>query len=64
MAKDKADKIENKELEKTDKKKHTKSFNDGINTPVPDNTSAYIPSESEAALFKQAENPLGDPNKI
>jgi len=64
MAKDKADKAEDKDLEKTGKKKDAKPQNDGMNTPVPDNTSTYIPSESEAALFKQAENPLGDPNKI
>jgi hypothetical protein len=39
-------------------------LNDGMNTPVPDKTSTHVPSESEAALFKQAENPLGDPHKI
>jgi hypothetical protein len=38
--------------------------NDGMNTSVPDSTSTHIPSESEAALIKQAENPLGDPNKV
>ena len=64
MSKDKGTRIENKDLEKTGKKKHKKSLNDGMNTPVPDNTSTHIPSESEAALLKQAENPLGDPNKI
>jgi hypothetical protein len=63
MAKDKADETANNDLEKTEKK-HKKSFNDGMNTPVPDNQSTYIPSESEAALLKQAENPLGDPGKI
>ena len=46
------------------KKKHPKSLNDGMNTPVPDNSSTYVPSASEAALLKQAENPLGDPDKI
>jgi len=35
-----------------------------MNTPVPDITSIQVSSESEAALFKQAENPLGDPNKV
>ncbi|MEB0261098.1 MULTISPECIES: hypothetical protein [unclassified Mucilaginibacter] len=64
MLKDKGTSIENKDLEKTGKKKHKKSLNDGMNTPVPDNTSTHITSESEAALLKQAENPLGDPNKI
>jgi hypothetical protein len=41
-----------------------KLINDGMNTPVPDSTSTHVPSESEAALIKQANNPLGDPNKI
>jgi len=40
------------------------ALNDGMNTPVPDSTSTHVPSESEAALNKQADNPLGDPNKI
>ena len=35
-----------------------------MNTPVPDQTETHVPSASEAALFKQAENPLGDPNKV
>jgi hypothetical protein len=39
-------------------------INDGMNTPVPDAIAPHIPSASEAALLKQAENPLGDPNKI
>jgi len=38
-------------------------LNDGMNTPVADTTSTHMPSKSEAALFKQAENPLGDPDK-
>ncbi len=40
-------------------------LNDGINTPVPNKdpiTKEGI-SPGEAALFKQAENPLGDPHK-
>ncbi len=39
-------------------------LNDGMNTPVPDRTEKLIPSASEAALIKQAENPLGDPHKV
>jgi hypothetical protein len=39
-------------------------LNDGTNTPVPDKTTKQPPSASEAALFKQAENPLGDPHKV
>ncbi len=42
---------------------HVKAGNDGMNTPVPDNSSSHIPSASEAALIKQAENPLGNPDK-
>ena len=54
--------------EKKGKSKRTRiikaPLNDGMNTPVPDSSSAIIPSKSEAALYKQAENPLGDPHKI
>jgi hypothetical protein len=39
-------------------------LNDGMNTPVPNNGPVPAVSEEEAALFKQAENPLGDPHKI
>ena len=39
-------------------------INDGMNTPVPEITATYVPSEIEAALLKQANNPLGDPDKI
>jgi hypothetical protein len=46
------------------KKTISPPINDGMNTPVPDAVVPHIPSESEAALLKQAENPLGDPNKI
>lgn len=41
----------------------TPPLNDGTNTPVP---SPGIPpnlAEGEADLYKQAENPLGDPHK-
>lgn len=40
------------------------ALSDGMNTAVPDSTSTHVPSESEAALIKQADNPLGDPNKV
>ena len=49
---------------KTEEKVTLKPSNDGMNTPVPDKTAKHVPSASEAALFKQAENPLGDPNKV
>jgi hypothetical protein len=38
--------------------------NDGTNTPVPDKNAVQRSSASEAALFKQANNPLGDPHKV
>jgi hypothetical protein len=41
----------------------TKPINDGMNTPVPDKVEPAIRSASEAALYKQAENPLGNPDK-
>jgi hypothetical protein len=41
----------------------TKPINDGMNTPFPDKSAAHVSSESEAALYKQAENPLGNPYK-
>lgn len=39
-------------------------LNDGTNSPVPSPNAPVVLSESEAALFKQADNPLGDPHKI
>jgi hypothetical protein len=39
-------------------------LNDGMNTPVPDHNAPAEVSKGEAALYKQAENPLGDPHKI
>lgn len=33
--------------------------NDGTNSPVPDHDGLDLSSKEEAALFKQAENPLG-----
>jgi hypothetical protein len=38
-------------------------LNDGTNTPVPAKARTKPLSAGEAALFKQAENPLGDPHK-
>ena len=49
---------------KTEEKAIPEPLNDGMNTPVPDQTATHEPSASEAALLKQAENPLGDPNKV
>ncbi len=39
-------------------------LNDGMNTPVPNKEATNVPSAIEAALLKQAENPLGDPHKV
>jgi hypothetical protein len=39
-------------------------LNDGTNTPVPTPGVPDKLAESEAALYKQADNPLGDPHKI
>nr|WP_157536001.1 hypothetical protein [Mucilaginibacter sp. L294] len=39
-------------------------LNDGTNTPVPGPETPPRSAEGEAALFKQAENPLGDPHKL
>jgi hypothetical protein len=54
--------------EKRDKVKRARiikpPLNDRTNTPVPDSSSVVVPSKSEAALYRQAENPLGDPHKI
>ena len=38
--------------------------NDGTNSPVPSSNASVIPTETEAALYKQADNPLNDPHKI
>jgi hypothetical protein len=53
-----------KEVKPKRNRKITGPINDGMNTPVLDATVVHIPSEIEAGLLKQAENPLGDPNKI
>ena len=54
-------------MKKNEKIKQAKAaiqpVNDGMNTPVPDKIATNPPSASEAALFKQADNPLGDPHK-
>ena len=39
-------------------------LNDGTNTPVPIPGVPPKLADGEAALYKQAENPLGDPHKI
>jgi hypothetical protein len=46
------------------KKKLSAPLNDGTNSPVPSITEVRVFTESEAALFKQAGNPLGDPHKV
>jgi hypothetical protein len=56
--------MEKKELKAKRKRIVPAPLNDGTNTPVPDKTSTHVPSPSEAALLKQANNPLGDPHKI
>jgi hypothetical protein len=55
-----------KEQVKTKRKRIIKSppLNDGTNTPVPSPKTPIKLNEGEAALYKQAENPLGDPHKI
>jgi hypothetical protein len=42
---------------------HVKAENDRMNTPVPDKSAQPKPSATEAALIKQAENPLGNPDR-
>jgi hypothetical protein len=44
-------------------KKVSPPANDGMNTLVPDTSPKPEPSESEASLMKQAENPLGNPDR-
>jgi hypothetical protein len=55
-------KQEKKVLVAKDTKNSSIHENDGTNRPIPSANEVPI-SESEAALFKQAENPLGDPHK-
>jgi hypothetical protein len=40
-----------------------KDQNDGMNTPVRGRESTQEPTEEEKRLLRQAENPLGDPDK-
>jgi len=56
-----------KEPEKRKRKRITvvtPPLNDGTNTPVPSPGPFKKLSEDEAALYKQAGNPLGDPHKL
>jgi hypothetical protein len=55
--------MEKNEVDEKGKKATKKPENDGLNTPVPDGTAVKNVSKSEAELFRQARNPLGDPNK-
>jgi hypothetical protein len=47
-----------------EKKTITNPRIDGTNRPVPDRSLLRIVSKSETELFRQARNPLGDPNKV
>jgi hypothetical protein len=53
---------------KPKKKRNTKAviapLNDGTNTPVPSERKDVTRSPVEKALYKQAENTLGDPHKL
>jgi hypothetical protein len=54
-----------KETSKIENKKDLSPPLNGVtNSPVPGITEVRVYSKSEAALFKQAENPLGDPHKV
>jgi len=64
MANDEERKIEKKVLKIEDEKEISGSVNDGMNTPVLDINSMQASSASEAALYRQADNPLGDPHKV
>jgi len=39
-------------------------LNGGINPPNPDQQVDIASSDVEAALYRQADNPLGDPDKL
>jgi hypothetical protein len=58
------DKAKRKRLPATAEKVVPPVSNDGTNTPVPDSNSKHVASESEQALLKQAENPLGNPGRV
>jgi hypothetical protein len=60
----KEDTSQNKELKPKRNRTTKLPINDGMNTPVPDSTAIPVISKSEEALYKQAENPLGDPHKV
>ncbi|MET3980982.1 hypothetical protein ABIB62_003501 [Mucilaginibacter sp. UYP25] len=64
MSIDKENTDKNKDLKVKRKRTTNPPINDGMNTPVPDSTVIPIISKSGEALYKQAENPLGDPHKI
>jgi hypothetical protein len=60
----KEDTSQNKELKPKRNRTTKLPINDGMNTPVPDSTAIPVISKSEEALYKQAENQLGDPHKV
>ncbi|MEP6648265.1 MAG: hypothetical protein ABJC12_14340 [Saprospiraceae bacterium] len=55
---------ENKKLKAKRKRIVTVPPNDGLNTPVPGTAAQPVRSADEEALYRQADNPLGDPHKI
>lgn len=63
MAKDKISINQNSDAKEKRKRIINMPINDGMNTPVPDKAEIPLISKSEEKLYKQAENPLGDPNK-
>jgi hypothetical protein len=63
MAKDKISINQNSDAKEKRKRIIKVPINDGMNTPVPDKAEIPLISKSEEKLYKQANNPLGDPNK-
>jgi hypothetical protein len=64
MAKDNESTDHHKDLNAKRKRIIKAPVNDGMNIPVPDSAAIPVISKSEEALYKQADNPLGDPHKI
>jgi hypothetical protein len=63
MKKDKKSANQHEDLKEKRKRMIKVSVNDGMNTTVPGSPATSVVAMNEATLFKQAENPLGDPNK-
>jgi hypothetical protein len=64
MAKDNESTDYQKDLNAKRKRIIKAPVNDGMNIPVPDSATIPVIYKSEEALYKQADNPLGDPHKI